>query len=145
MRATMPSGTAVTSKTVNGRLIPAERLHHRPQAPDRSPPFHHETVVVGVPARISHTPLPERELVLRVHERRGSARSHRLDATCPRRVLGGGLGVLAVPPRGGGVPGAPLAHRLPLPRAASPQGARGDKEKRQEDREREQRAAQEGI
>src|SRR5262245_31689378 len=101
--------------------------------------------MVGVPARVPHTALAERELVLRVHERCGIARSQRVDATCPQHAVGDDLLVLAVAHRAAALAGELLTDHLPLPHATSPQSKRGDQEKRQEDRKLEQGAAQEGI
>src|SRR5262249_42996156 len=95
-------------------------LHNCPQAPDLSPPSRDETIAVGVLACVPDTALAERELVLRVHERRGSASSHRVDATCTQHAVGDDLLVLTLTHRAPYLSAKLLADQPPLPHAASP-------------------------
>src|SRR5712691_9724873 len=123
----------------------ALQRHHRPQAKDLVPPCHREAVAVGVAAFVPHPALAERELVLRVHQRGGGARPQRVDATRAQHAVGDDLRVLARAHRAPDFPGELLADHSPFAHAASPQRQRREQEERQEDRELEQRAADEGL
>jgi hypothetical protein len=75
------SGLSRMVRTERSGAGPSAALHGRLQAPDLGPPSRRETVAVRVLALVLYTALAERELVLRVHERRGGAWAHRVDAT----------------------------------------------------------------
>src|SRR5262245_31377910 len=58
-----------------------------PQVPDRLSPSGHDWIALGVLAFVLHTALAERELVLRVHQRRRGAPLHAVDAARPERAV----------------------------------------------------------
>ena len=112
------------------RLLPlfhmawAQRLHRHPQAPDFLPPFHRKAVAVGVAAFMPHSAHAERQLVLRVHECRRGASSHRVDTAGNEHAVCDDVPVLARTHRPPDFPGQLLADHPPFPHAASPQRKR---------------------
>ena len=59
------------------------------------PTGEHDRIALGVLAFVPHTALAERELVLRVHQRRRGAPLHAVDAARPERAAAGDLLILA--------------------------------------------------
>src|SRR5215472_7733454 len=124
---------------------PVARLDGRPQTPDLVPPSRDEAVELGVLAVGPHTALAERELMLRIYQRRRCSSSYPVDAARPKHAIADDLLILARGHRMADFLRQLLADHSPFPHAASPHRERHKYEERQEDGEPHQRVADECI
>src|SRR6516165_10520905 len=112
---------------------PVTRLDGRPQTPDLVPPSRDEAVELGVLAVGPHTALAERELMLRIYQRRRCSSSYPVDAARPKHAIADDLLILARGHRMADFLRQLLADHSPFPHAASPHRERHKYEERQED------------
>src|SRR6516162_9477633 len=74
---------------------PVTRLDGRPQTPDLVPPSRDKAVELGVLAVGPHTALAERQLMLRIYQRRRCSSSYPVDAARPKHAIADDLLILA--------------------------------------------------
>src|SRR5262249_47282864 len=97
---------------------PVARLDGRPQTPDLVPPSRNEAVELGVLAVGPHTALAERELMLRIYQRRRCSSSYPVDAARPKHAIADDLLILAGCHRMADFLRQLLADHSPFPRRA---------------------------
>ena len=99
-----------------------------PQAPDLFSPAVYKAILLGVLAVVPHAPLTERELVLRVHERRRCAAPHAVDAARAKDAITKDLLIFARAHCAPDLPRQLFTDNSPFPHTASPQSKRRDQQ-----------------
>src|SRR5512132_548277 len=121
----------------------AARLNHLAEAPDFLAPARDEWIVVRIFTRVADAALAERELVLRIHQRRRHAGLQSVDASGAEHAIADNVAVLVRAHRAANFISQLVPDHAALPYPAAPQRNRQYQNERQEDHELKQTAADE--
>src|SRR5262245_1750807 len=117
------------------------RLNHPPETPDFLAPTCDERIVLRIFTRVAHVALAERELVLRIYQRRRHAGLEPVDASRAEHAIADNVAVLVRAHCAANFIGQLVPDHAALPYPAAPQCNRQYKKERQEDHELNQTAA----